>query len=105
VTNPAPGGGQSSSVSFTVNNPEPAVASVLPSVLAVGSPDSTVAFSGSGFVAGSIVNLNGTALETQFVSATQVNAVIRAANLASATSLVFAATMSNQEAASALRFR
>src|ERR1700682_6086333 len=62
VSNPAPGGGQSNSANFTVNNPQPSVASVSPSVLAAGSPDTTITVAGANFVEKSTVSLNGTAL-------------------------------------------
>jgi 6-phosphogluconolactonase (cycloisomerase 2 family) len=83
VSNPAPGGGQSNSANFTVNNPQPSLASVSPSVLAGGSPDTIVSVVGANFVAQSTVNLNSAALPTTFVSATQLNATVPASSLAS----------------------
>lgn len=94
VVNPAPGGGSSNSIDFTVNNPQPALASVSPGVLATGSPDTTVVLSGSGFVSGSTIHLSGSALTTQFVSATELRAVLPAAALGNAGSLALTATNS-----------
>lgn len=63
-------------------NPVPTVASVTPNSVAAGAPDTTVTISGNGFISSSIANLNGQALKTAFVSATQITAVIPAGNLA-----------------------
>jgi len=84
VSNPAPGGGSSNSMNFTVNNPVPTLSSVTPSVIAAGAPDTTLTISGSSFVSGSAIDLNGTAITTQFVSATQLTGVVPAADLSSA---------------------
>jgi hypothetical protein len=50
--------------------------------LPVGSPQSTVSITGTGFVSGSTVSLNGTALATTFTGATALSAVIPATILA-----------------------
>jgi 6-phosphogluconolactonase (cycloisomerase 2 family) len=83
VTNPPPGGGTSNAVNFTVNNPQPSVTSVTPSVLAAGSPDTAISVVGTNFVAQSTVNLNGAALPTTFVSSTQLSATVPASSLSS----------------------
>jgi 6-phosphogluconolactonase len=82
VSNPAPGGGQSNSINFTVNNPQPVLTSASPSVLAGGSPDTLISVVGANFVGQSIVNLNGTALPTSFVSSTQLGVTVPASSLA-----------------------
>src|SRR5690349_1545720 len=76
ASNPAPGGGASNSVNFTVNNPQPALGSMFPSVLATGSRDTAIGVSGSSFVATSVVRLNGAPLPTSFVSSSKLNAVV-----------------------------
>jgi 6-phosphogluconolactonase (cycloisomerase 2 family) len=84
VANPAPGGGQSNSVNFTVNNPQPTLSSVSPAAVGAGAPDTTIVVTGSNFVATSKVNLNGAALTTSFVSPTQLTATVPSAALTAA---------------------
>lgn len=87
VTNPAPGGGPSNSLNFTVNDPVPSLTSLLPGVLAVGSPETIITVSGSNFVGNSQVAIGNTALATTFVSSTQLTATIPANSLTSAGTL------------------
>jgi hypothetical protein len=76
VFTPAPGGGTSSPVTFTVNNPVPSISSISPNpVLALGG-NFTLTVNGSGFVRGSVVQFDGSPRPTTFVSATQVTAQI-----------------------------
>ena len=79
--------------------PEPAapvaatIASLSPAGVAAGSAAFTLTVNGSGFVAGSVVSLNSTALTTTFVSAAQLTASVPAAAVASAGD--FSATVRN----------
>jgi hypothetical protein len=82
VENPPPGGGASPALTFTVNNPVPAIASITPPNAAVGSSDLQATVSGSGFVPSTVVMWNSTALATTYVSATQLKTTIPAADLA-----------------------
>ena len=84
------GGGAQSN--FTVNNPAPALTAVSPSVLAVGSPDSSIMLIGTNFISASQVTLGGSALNAQFLSSTQLSATIPAGNLASPATLQVAVT-------------
>ncbi|MGH9769945.1 MAG: IPT/TIG domain-containing protein [Blastocatellia bacterium] len=86
VVNPAPGGGTSNALVFTINppNPVPVLTSLSPDTAAVGGPAFTLTAQGSGFVSGSVVNWNGSARPTTFVSATQLTAAIPASDIASA---------------------
>ena len=52
VSNPAPGGGVSSALTFTVNNPAPVLTSISPTSATVGSGTTTLAVTGSAFVSG-----------------------------------------------------
>jgi uncharacterized protein (TIGR03437 family) len=85
VFNPAPGGGLSNALTFsiTATNPLPSVSSLSPNSTAAGSAAFTLQVNGSNFVAGSVVQWNGAARTTSFVSATQLNASISAADVAS----------------------
>jgi hypothetical protein len=65
-----------------VNNPAPTLTSISPNSITAGSPDTTIALTGSSFVNGSTADFNGTAITTTFVSATQLTAVIPASDLA-----------------------
>jgi hypothetical protein len=86
VVNPAPGGGTSTAASFTINpsNPVPSVASLLPTSAAAGAAGFTLTVGGSGFVAASAVDWNGTPLTTTYVSATQLTAAVPASDLTDA---------------------
>jgi YVTN family beta-propeller protein len=85
VTNPAPGGGTSNTVNFTITsgtNPIPTITGLSPSVTAVGGPAFTLTVSGSNFVASSVVRWNGTDRPTAFQNSTQVTAQIPAGDIA-----------------------
>ena len=84
VSNPSPGGGTSGAQTLTVTNPTPAITSLNPAQVFAGSPSTTVTVNGSGFLALSVVRRNGVDLATTFVSATQLTAVVPAADMASA---------------------
>ena len=76
VVNPAPGGGTSSAASITVQNPAPIISSLSPSSGTVGSADRAISVLGTGFVATSVVRINGVAATTTFVNATQLTTTI-----------------------------
>lgn len=84
VANPAPGGGTSNAVTFTVNNPVPTTTSITPTAVIAGAPDTTVTVNGANFVGTSEIQINGASLSALVVSATQLQATIPAARLASA---------------------
>ena len=85
-------GSASAALPFTVTSPPPAIASVFPASALAGSPDTTLTVVGSGFInppysypsATSVVRWNGAALNTSFISATELRAVAPAALLAAA---------------------
>jgi trimeric autotransporter adhesin len=76
VTSPAPGGGVSSGAKLTVNNPVPVVNSITPASLVAGAAAQTIDLMGTGFVPLSAVEWNGSALQTSFVSGTEIKATI-----------------------------
>lgn len=82
VFNPTPGGGLSGNASFTVNNPTPVLTSLNPSSAISAGPGFTLVVNGTGFVNGSQVTWNGANRTTTFISATQVQAGITAADIA-----------------------
>jgi len=83
ITVNTPGGGTSSALAFTVNNPVPAVSSISPTTATAGGSDFTLTVNGSNFVGGSVVQVNGSARTTTFVSSTQLTATVVAADIAS----------------------
>jgi hypothetical protein len=94
VTNPAPGGGTSNGVTFTVDaapqNPVPVLSSLSPNALPTGSTDTQISVYGQSFVNGAFVVVGGQggqALATTFVSATELAAVVPANLLGTASVL------------------
>ncbi|MGA3100906.1 MAG: IPT/TIG domain-containing protein [Terracidiphilus sp.] len=86
VFTPAPGGGTSGSMSFTVNNPVPVLTStsLSPASATAGGATFTLTLTGSGFVNGSSVQWNTYSLATTYVSATQLSAQVPATDIATA---------------------
>jgi len=85
VANPTPGGGTSNPQTFTitaVTNPVPTIISLSPTSTPAGSPDFTLTVDGSNFISNSIVNFNGVAATTTFVSSSTITAVIPAGDVA-----------------------
>src|SRR6201995_1026712 len=71
-------------VAFAQNNPTALlVGPLVPPSVAPGSPDLTLTINGTGFEPGSVVDWNGKALTTTFVSGLQVKATVPASDLAS----------------------
>jgi hypothetical protein len=86
VFNPVPGGGTSGVATFTIDasNPVPTLAAISPMSTTAGATGPTLIVAGSGFVAAALVEWNGTALPTAYVSATQLSAQVTAADVANA---------------------
>ncbi|HEU5232586.1 MAG TPA: hypothetical protein VFU50_06975 [Terriglobales bacterium] len=76
VFNAAPGGGTSSAVTLAVSNPVPSISSVSPNPALALASSYTLTVTGSGFVKGSVIQIDGGAQPTTFISATQVQAKI-----------------------------
>ena len=86
VTNPAPGGGTSASVSFTINAASaPTLTSLAPTSATVGGAAFTLTLTGTGFVAGATVNFGASpAITPSSVTSTQIVATIPAADISTA---------------------
>lgn len=84
VFTPAPGGGTSGALTFTVGYPTPTVSLVAPSLAAAGTPGLTITVTGTGFYAGgvSVVRFDGAATPTTYVSPTQLTAAVPASAFA-----------------------
>ena len=76
VANPAPGGGTSTPLDFTVDNLVPTLSSVSPGELATGSPNATITLNGTNFVGTSRATVNGSPVTTEFVTASQLTATV-----------------------------
>jgi hypothetical protein len=86
VVNPTPGGGASTAKTFTVTaaNPVPTVGTLTPSSAEAGGAAFTLTVDGSSFVTGAVVQWNGAARTTTYVSATRVTAAIPASDIGTA---------------------
>ncbi len=85
VFTPTPGGGTSAAAAFTVADaPAPIATSIAPSAVTANSGQFTLTVNGSSFVSTSVVRVGGVARPTTFVSATQLTAVIPAADITTA---------------------
>ena len=70
--------------SSTTGNPVPALSTMSPSSATAGSAALTLSLAGSNFINGSVVNWNGTALPTTFVSSSSLTASVAATLLTTA---------------------
>ena len=86
VFSASPGGGTSSSLTFTItaNNPLPILNTLLPNNADAGSGSFTMTVTGTNFINASAIKWNGTTLSTTYISPTQLSAFIAAANIATA---------------------
>lgn len=91
VTNPAPGGGVSLPVTFTVGNPDPAITSLVPATAIAGAPPTAVTVNGTGFVSATQITIGGAPSATTFVSSTQATVTLTAAQLMNSGTISIAA--------------
>jgi hypothetical protein len=85
VSNPAPGGGASNTLIFTISaqpNPAPVLTSLNPASVPAGNAAFTLTVNGANFVPGAVVQWNGSDRTTAFVSSTQLTAQITAQDVA-----------------------
>jgi len=89
VFTPAPGGGLSNSQTFTIDpiaidNPVPSVTGITPENVTEGSAGFNLTVTGTNFIPGTVVRLNGNDRVTTVNSSTQLTAVVTAADIATA---------------------
>ena len=84
VMSPTPGGGTSSGLTFTINNPRPEVTSLSPSSATAGGAAFTLTVTGTNFISSSTVQWKGTGLTTTYVSDTELTASVPASDIATA---------------------
>jgi hypothetical protein len=87
VLNPAPGGGVSGALTFTVQNPAPAITGLVPAQVVAGGPGFTLQINGSGFNTGSVVRWNGADRPLLTASPGQLTISVTAADIAAAGSV------------------
>jgi len=80
-----------SAISLEVDNPAPVITGFSPTGLVTGASPLTVSVAGSGFVPGTVIQVNGGIRTTTYIRATQVSAALAAKDLAYAGSLALAA--------------
>ena len=88
VITPAPGGGTSNALPFTItavgNNPVPTLVSISPSAITAGAATFTLTVTGSNFINTSTVKWNGSPLTTTYTSGTQLTATVNSSLVATA---------------------
>jgi len=82
VSNPAPGGGPSNQLQFTIDNPAPTITALSPASATNGGAAFTLTVYGTGFQANSTVMWNGAARATTYVGSYRLTAAISAADIA-----------------------
>jgi hypothetical protein len=87
IVNPQPGGGVSSPFPFEVRAPQPALSSLSTTQTTAGREPLALTVNGTGFLANSTVQVNGTAVPTTFVNAGALNATLSEAMLRAAGTL------------------
>jgi len=92
VVNPPPGGGSSSVSYFTADDPAPTLTGLSTNAIYAGSGATAVTLTGTGFVAASVVSINGSTVSSTFNSATSLGTTVPASLLATPTTLTFTVT-------------
>ncbi len=84
VTNPAPGGGDSNTITFAVSNSSLIITSISPKFKTVGSAGFTMTVNGENFASDSVVKFGGSDRVTTYVSPNQLRVVILESDLTAA---------------------
>jgi 6-phosphogluconolactonase (cycloisomerase 2 family) len=84
VSNPAPGGGASTSLTFSVDNPQPALTALEPTSAVAGGAGFLLTVRGTGFLPSSEGRWNGSSRTTTFVSAIELRVAVLSTDLSSA---------------------
>lgn len=82
VTNPAPGGGASNSLTLTITNPTPTITALTPNTVVEGSQAFPLTVTGTGFVPGAQVLVDGVPRLATYVNSTQLTTQIAATEVA-----------------------
>lgn len=85
------GTSSSTAVNLDVDNPAPVIASISPAMALAGAASEVITVTGSGFVPSTVVDVNGSARATTYVSVTQVSATLPSTDFSAAGNLSIAA--------------
>jgi uncharacterized repeat protein (TIGR01451 family) len=91
VVNPAPGGGISSAATITIAYPAPMITALSPAAVTAGSAAFTLTITGTGFAPTTVVQYNGVARATTYVSATTLTISVSGSDVASVATAVISA--------------
>jgi trimeric autotransporter adhesin len=91
-SNPNPSPSPSPTPPAPAVNPAPTISSVSPGSVVAGSSSQTLTFAGTGYIPSTAATLNGTALQTKYMSATSLQVVVPASALASGQVVSFVAS-------------
>jgi IPT/TIG domain len=92
---PSTNAGSSNSLGVQLQNPLPAIASLNPTGVVLGSNGFTLTVNGSNFVSGATVYWNGTSRVTTYVNSNELTAVILASDLALPSATAASVTVQN----------
>ena len=81
VFNPAPGGGTSNQVTFTIDNAVPTLTELIPSSIRAGSPAFNLTIEGTGFASNAQAYWNGSARQTTYQSSQKLKVAILASDV------------------------
>jgi len=87
VLNGTDSSGAGTPVNLEVTNPAPTITKTLPTTVVLGAVSPVIEVVGTGFVPTSVLDVNGQARSTVYVSATQVEVILTAADVAATGSL------------------
>jgi len=87
VLNGTDSSGAGTPVNLEVTNPAPTITKTLPTTVVLGAVSPVIEVVGTGFVPTSVLDVNGQARSTFYVSATQVEVILTAADVAATGSL------------------
>ena len=106
VNNPAPGGGTTPALPFTLGgtNGQPVVGALSPASATAGGPSFTLSLSGNNFTISSVVSFNGIAMSTTYTSAAELQASVPASAIAVASTPIVTVTNPGGMTSSALTF-
>jgi len=93
AVNSKPSGGTSAPATLTISapNPIPTISAINPTTEVVGASSPVIVVAGTGFVASTVIDVNGGPRRTTFVSATQVSVALTAADVSATGSLLLTA--------------
>lgn len=90
--------GSGAAINLQVNNPVPTIAALTPSVAVAGATPPTLVVTGTGFVPTTVIDVNASPRTTIYVSTTQINVTLTAADVATVGSLSLTAVNAAQAA-------